>query len=35
MTGITQLGTLGAKARSLVIPVKPLQGVVIEFVSGG
>ena len=32
--GTTQLGTLGAKARSLVIPVKPLQGVVIEFVSG-
>jgi hypothetical protein len=35
ITGITQLGTLGPKARSLVIPVKPLQGVVIELVSGG
>jgi hypothetical protein len=32
MTGITQLGTLGRKARSLVIPVKPLEGVVIELV---
>jgi hypothetical protein len=33
MAGTTPLGTLGAKARSLVIPVKPRQGVVIEFVT--
>jgi hypothetical protein len=33
ITGTTELGTLGAKARSLIIPVKPLQGVVIEFVN--
>jgi hypothetical protein len=35
MTGTTPLGTLGTKARSLTIPMKPLQGAVIEFVNPG
>jgi hypothetical protein len=35
MTGTTPLGTLGPKARSLTIPMKPLQGAVIEFVNPG